>query len=74
MKSQLAPWAKKTNGVAYRKIDIVSGESDAAKQARSEYGMEGIPYVRVYGKSGDFLGDVVGADFEGIKKLAEQGL
>ncbi len=60
--------------MAYRKIDIVAWESDAAQQAHSEYGMNGIPYVRVYGKSGDFLGDVVGADFEGIKQLAEQGL
>ncbi len=55
--------------VALRKVDIVSWKSDAAKQATKEYEMPGLPYVRVYGPSGDFIGAVTGNHYDKIKKL-----
>lgn len=70
----MAPWVSKTKGVAWVRIDIVAWQSDAFRQANREYGIQGIPYVRVYGKNGDFLGDVKSGDIADIRALAEKGL
>lgn len=68
----MAPWVKKTDGVVLRKIDIVNWKSDAAKQMAADFGAEGIPYVRVYDKSGQFVGEVSGDDFAAIRGWVER--
>ncbi|MBL4850043.1 MAG: thioredoxin family protein [Planctomycetes bacterium] len=55
--------------VALRKLDIVSWETPAAKQVTAEFGAEGIPYVRVYGPKGEFLGAVSGNRIEEVRAL-----
>lgn len=50
-----------------RKVDIVGWDSAAAKQAHQEFGLEAIPYVRVYGSTGSLLGEVSGADIAAIE-------
>jgi len=55
--------------VAVRKIDIVTWQSEAARQATREFKLKGIPYVRVYGPRGQFLGAVPGNDIEKIRAL-----
>lgn len=57
------------NNIALRTIDIGNWNSDAAKQATKEYEMPGLPYVRVYGADGDFIGAVTGNHFEAIESL-----
>ena len=37
-------------------MDIVSWKSEAFAQAAEEFGIRGIPYVRLYGKDGTDLG------------------
>ena len=59
--------------VALRKVDIVTWKTAAAKQVTGDYGIEGIPYVRVYDPSGDFVGAVEGNDVDKVRALlAEQ--
>jgi len=55
--------------VAVRKVDLVSWETDAAKQVTREFGIRGIPYVRVYGPKGRFLGAVNGNDIGKVRAL-----
>ena len=55
--------------VALRKVDLVSWETDAAKQVTREFGIRGIPYVRVYGPDGRFLGAVNGNDIGKVRAL-----
>lgn len=55
--------------VALRTIDLKSWDSAAAKQATEEFRLPGLPYVRVYGPDGKFLGEVVGNDIEKIRRL-----
>lgn len=58
---------------ALREINIVDGSSDAFKQANADFNLQGIPYTRVYGKDGTFLGAVNGANFDAVRELVEQG-
>src|SRR5687767_2133847 len=60
---------KDRSNVALRTIDLQSWESAAAKQATKEFKLAALPYVRVYGPDGKFIGDVVGNDIEKIKRL-----
>jgi len=55
--------------VALRKVDLVSWETNAAKQVTREFGIRGIPYVRVYGPDGRFLGAVNGNDIGKVRAL-----
>lgn len=58
--------------VALRTIDLKNWDSDAAKQATEEFKLPGLPYVRVYGPDGRFLGAVVGNDIDKIRRLVER--
>jgi thioredoxin 1 len=60
---------KESANVALRTIDLQSWDSAAAKQATAEFKLAGLPYVRVYGPDGKFIGAVVGNDIEKIKSL-----
>ena len=55
--------------VALRTIDLEKWDSPAGKQATKEFKIPGLPYVRVYGPDGNFVGEVVGNDIEKIEQL-----
>jgi hypothetical protein len=74
LEGQLAPWVEKTEGVVIRKIDIVNWESEAFKQASRDYGIGGIPYIRVYDKSGKLLGEVSDVSAPEVQELVKKGL
>ena len=59
------------NGIALRTIELPTWESPSAKQATAEFRLPGLPYVRVYGPNGRFLGAVTGNDIEKVKKLID---
>lgn len=64
---------QESSNVALRTIDLENWDSPAGKQATKEFKVPGLPYVRVYGPDGRFVGDVVGNDIEKIKKLVGGG-
>lgn len=57
------------DNIALRTVDIVDWKSDAAKQATKKFRIRGLPYVRVYGPDGKFLGEVVGNKIEQVETL-----
>ena len=59
--------------VALRTIDLKQWDSAAGKQATKEFKVPGLPYVRVYGPDGKFVGEVVGNDIEKIRQLVGAG-
>ena len=50
-----------------RKINIVNWESPAARLAAREFGLDGLPYVRVYGTRGSLLVATRGLDIGRIE-------
>lgn len=66
---QLRKLAAENPKIAIRRIDIIDFNSAAAQKAVEEFGMTGIPFVRVYGPDGRLKGQVVGADVEKIRDL-----
>jgi hypothetical protein len=58
---------EKYPNVLIRKVDIVDWDSAAATQASQEFGLQGIPYLRVYGSNGDLLREISGADMTAIE-------
>jgi hypothetical protein len=52
-----------------RVVDIVDWESAVAKQVTKDYGISGIPYVRVYGPDAEFLGAVEGSSIAKVRAL-----
>jgi hypothetical protein len=67
MKPDVDRLVEKYENVVIRRVDIVGPDSPAAKQAQTEFGMESIPYTRVYGPSGAFVAEIRGADVEAIE-------
>ena len=61
------------SNVALRTIDLKQWESPAAKQATREFKLPGLPYVRVYGPDGKFIGEVAGNDIAKIEQLIGGG-
>ena len=59
--------------VVLRKVDIVSGKSEAAAQASKEFGLSTIPYVRMYSKDGKDLGPA-GQDISTIEASLKKAL
>ena len=55
--------------IALRTVDISDWESEAGKQATRKFKIPGLPYVRVYGPRGKFLGAVEGNQIEKVKEL-----
>lgn len=58
--------------VAIRKIEIVNWDSEAANQAGNEFGLEKVPYVRIHGPDGAFLGHVQGNNIAEVEALITQ--
>ena len=55
---------KYDNKVVIRKINIVNWKSEAFKQAKKDFGISAIPYLRIYGRNGEFIGE---ENFKGKK-------
>jgi thioredoxin 1 len=66
---KLEQLVKGDGGLALRTIDIDTWTSPASKQATREFHMSGLPYVRVYGPDGRFVGEVVGSNVEKVRAL-----
>lgn len=73
LSDNLKVFLREQPGVALRKIDIVSWESPVAKQCTEEFGMAGLPYVRIYGGDGRFIADL-GSDFEKIRAIVAKAV
>ncbi len=55
--------------LALRKVDIGDWETEVAKQATKEFGLPGLPYVRIYGPSGKLVGTVHGNRIEEVEEI-----
>ena len=55
--------------LALRKVDIGDWESEVGKQATKEFGLPGLPYVRIYGPGGKLLGTVHGNRIEEVEEI-----
>ena len=62
----------KYGNLALRKVDISNWESEVAKQAAREFGLPGLPYVRIYGPKGKLLGAVHGNQIEKVEKIVKE--
>ena len=60
--------------VLLRKVDIVKWETAAGRQAIAEFRPKAIPYVRVYGKTGTLLGEIVGEKAAAIEAAIQKEL
>ena len=49
---------KENPRLAVRRVNIGKWDNAAAKQAEREFGIESLPYVRVYDSSGKLVGEV----------------
>ncbi len=63
---------QENDDVALRTIDLLSWESDVAKQSTDQFKLPGLPYVRVYDSDGRFAGYVVGNSIEKVFALIEK--
>lgn len=63
---------KERHDVALRIIDISNWDSQVARQATREFKLAGLPYVRIYGQDGRFVGEVQGNYIEKIQALIEK--
>jgi thiol-disulfide isomerase/thioredoxin len=57
--------------LALRKVDISNWESPAARQATAEFGMPGLPYVRIYDERGQLLGAVHGNHIDQVEHIVK---
>ena len=57
--------------VALRTVDLQQWDSAAARQATKDFKLVALPYVRVYGPDGKFVGEVLGNDIEKIRALVK---
>ncbi len=64
----------KYKNLALRKVDISDWESKAAKQAAKEFGLPGLPYVRIYGPKGKLLGAVHGNHIKKVEAIIKRSL
>lgn len=62
---------QKREDVAYRKLDV--GDWDTPLAKRYLNGVPQLPYVIVYGKKGDVVGQIVGLDIQGLDAAIERG-
>ena len=58
--------------LALRKVDIGNWGSEAATQASKEFGLPGLPYVRIYGPEGKLLGAVQGNRIDKVVEIIER--
>lgn len=63
---------KSDGRIALRTIDLVKWDSPVAAQATEELQLPGLPYVRIYGPDGKFLGAVVGNHIDKIEAVIEK--
>lgn len=59
--------------VALRQVDLAAWDSETAAQASEKFHFPGLPYIRVYGHDGKFLGAVSGVQMNEITRLVALG-
>ncbi len=57
--------------LALRKVDISDWNTPAARQATAEFGMPGLPYVRIYDERGQLLGAVHGNHIAQVEHIVQ---
>lgn len=58
--------------LALRKVDISNWNTPAARQATAEFGMPGLPYVRIYDERGQLLGAVHGNHIDHVEQIVKR--
>lgn len=71
LKPQLYQIVNSRPDVALRLVDLTDRNSAAAAQAAQEFNLTGIPYVRIYGPSGAFLGEVTGPNIDQVQAIIQ---
>lgn len=69
IKPQIEQFVQSRPNVVMRLVDLTVRDSAAAAQAVQEFKIQGIPYIRVYGPSGQFLGEVTGPNMDQVVAL-----
>ena len=62
----------KYSNVLLRKVDLVDWDSAAADQAGRDFGLDGIPYVRVYGTRGNLLGVITDGQIGSVERAVQK--
>lgn len=60
--------------VLLRKVDLTQRRTPASKQATEEFRVEGIPFLKIFGKDGKALGEVPGPDIQEVEAAVKKGL
>lgn len=69
LKPQLEQLVQSRNDVLVRLVSVTDQNSPAAAQAVKEFHLDSIPYLRIYGPSGEFRGEVFGPNMNEIQAL-----
>lgn len=70
LEPQLAAMVKEYDNVVAKKIDLTKRGCEAGQQMVRDYQQRTIPYHRIFGTEGEFLG-AAGADLNSIRELIE---
>lgn len=65
---------EKHGEVVLRKVDIVDWNSAAARQAAKEFGLQGIPHVRVFDAKGKLVTDLSGPSPDAVDQAIHKAL
>ena len=58
--------------LALRKVDMVSWESDLAKQLTKEYRLPALPFTLVFDEKGKLIGRIEGNEIEQVKSVLKK--
>lgn len=64
----------KYDKVHLRIVDLTQQGTAAADQAGREFGVRGIPDIRIFGRNGQEIDHVIGADLARIEAAVQKGL
>lgn len=70
--ARLQHLVKANPGVAVRRVNVGNWDNEAAKQATAAFGLEALPYVRIFDAKGRFVGAVTGGSWDAILKTIEK--
>jgi len=66
LEARLQHYMQTNPDIALRRVDIGHWDNEAARQATREFRAEGLPYIRVYDKTGKFVGEVTGGSWDQV--------
>ena len=67
----MAALVREHENVVAKRIDLTKRGCEAGQQMVRDYNQRSIPYLRIFGTEGEFLGAVVGPDIDAIRSLIE---